>query len=292
MICILCAGSKYKTRSDVLRGGIPRCVVECACCGLISLEDPTEELMDYATEYRRAYNPVLGAALTAQQHYDAMPSDNYIRRTERLLTPSMRVLEVGCATGGYLEAVRDMVKTARGVEPNLEHAAFCVERGLDVMCGNVEDMCGERFDLIAAFQVLEHMPYPLAFLRAIRGLLAQDGQVYFELPNHNEILTGVPAFPAFYYTAAHAYYYTADTLNMLMCRAGFRGRITYAQDYSLYNHVHWFQDGTPQPTTRDGHGIPGPECMQALLRQFDQTYRQELVRLGRAQHLIYEGRAI
>lgn len=291
MTCILCGGTSFVTIADTLRGGIPRNVVQCTGCGLISLEHPEQSSIDYAGAYRKQYNPVLGQALTAEEHYRQTPIDSYVERTKHLLTPDMALLEVGCASGGYLGAVERSVSLAVGVEPNDEHREFCRSRNLIVM-PNLEHP-PTTFDVIVAFQVLEHIADPLPFLAQVRRLLAPGGRVYFEVPNLNDALLSLyesAAFREHFFCEAHAYYYSAVTLGNLMAKAGFVGDVGFAQDYSLTNHLHWELAGGPQPTMREGHSVIAPPQLRPLIERFDQEYRQELSRLGATQHLTFEGR--
>src|SRR5438270_6654941 len=81
-------------------------------------------------------------------------------RIRRLLPEHARsLLEIGCGAGsvGYRLALRyDYV----GLEPDAESCALaqsCIGSLGDVRCGDISRVDGERFDVVCAFEVLEHI---------------------------------------------------------------------------------------------------------------------------------------
>jgi len=95
-----------------------------------------------------------------------------------------RLLEVGCGYGHFLAAARDRGYTVAGVELSRSAAAHAGGRlGLDVRQGQLADaQLTGGFHVIAAWDTLEHVPDPVAFLRTARGLLAPDGVLAFSTP--------------------------------------------------------------------------------------------------------------
>jgi len=96
----------------------------------------------------------------------------------------LRVLDLGCAVGSFLQSVRKQwgaevtgvdFKDLRG-HPLLE--------GVDFRHGTLPeiDFEGERFDLVTMWHFLEHDYDPLGTLRRSRELLAPGGRVVIEVP--------------------------------------------------------------------------------------------------------------
>lgn len=98
--------------------------------------------------------------------------------------PGARLLEVGCAYGHFLAAARDRGYDVTGVEFSAAAAEHARTRlGLRVHTAQVTDApLAGRFDVICAWDTLEHVPDPVAFWRAVRELLADDGVVLFSTP--------------------------------------------------------------------------------------------------------------
>jgi 2-polyprenyl-3-methyl-5-hydroxy-6-metoxy-1,4-benzoquinol methylase len=95
-----------------------------------------------------------------------------------------RMLEIGCGYGLFLAAARERGYEVSGVElshPAAEHAR--TQLALDVFCGQLTDApITERFDVICAWDTIEHVPDPVEFWRSVRSLLADDGVALFSTP--------------------------------------------------------------------------------------------------------------
>ncbi len=95
-----------------------------------------------------------------------------------------RLLEVGCAYGLFLDAARRRGFDVTGVELSTSAATHARDVvGLDVHTAQLADapLTGP-FDVICAWDTLEHVPDPVAFWAAVRPLLADDGVVLFSTP--------------------------------------------------------------------------------------------------------------
>ena len=309
MNCVLCGGSSFSVVSPRLRHGIRRPVVRCDGCALVSLDEPDTDVMDYDTEYGEKHGPVIGRGSTPSelfQLYRAYMPER-VERLSHLLRPEAAVLEIGCSTGFFLDAIAPRVARAVGVELNLDRGEFARGRGLEVHVGRVEKtgFPDHSFDVIFLFQVFEHVTDPLTFLETCRRLLAPDGTIYLEVPNVDDALLtcfGVDGYRDFYWRAPHAYYYSQQTLPKILAKAGFGGSVRFSQEYSLFNHVNWLFHDAPQPSVTVARGAPwwdpppGSEGrsseVRAWLERADADYRAMLERLGIAQNLCYEGRPV
>jgi len=95
-----------------------------------------------------------------------------------------RILDVGCGTGANL-LMLSQYGDAEGVDLSEDALAFCRERGLDkVRLGAGEELPYEdgTFDLVTAFDVVEHMDDDLAGLREMRRVLRPGGRVLLFVP--------------------------------------------------------------------------------------------------------------
>jgi len=95
-----------------------------------------------------------------------------------------RILDVGCGTGANL-LMLSKYGDAEGVDVSEDALAFCRERGLEqVKLGAAEDLPYDdgTFDLVTAFDVVEHMDDDLAGLREMRRVLRPGGRVLLFVP--------------------------------------------------------------------------------------------------------------
>ncbi len=95
-----------------------------------------------------------------------------------------RLLEVGAGRGMFLAAARHAGFDVTGVELSADAAAHA-RRTYDVTVHSAqldESPLDGRFDVICAWDTIEHVPDPVEFWRTVRGLLADDGVVLFSTP--------------------------------------------------------------------------------------------------------------
>lgn len=102
---------------------------------------------------------------------------------------SLRVLDVGCGNGSQLALplVRHGFRVT-GVDthaPSIEHARRAAQdlNGVRFVCGRVEDLDPELFDIVILSEVLEHVTEPRELLAASLRYLASDGLMILTVPN-------------------------------------------------------------------------------------------------------------
>ncbi|MFP5220115.1 MAG: class I SAM-dependent methyltransferase [Actinomycetes bacterium] len=103
------------------------------------------------------------------------------RRVARL--GGRRLLDVGCGTGRFLEAVAGVGLEPTGLEPVAATAAGARERGLDVLTGQLHDAVPGGWDVVTAFHVLEHLPDVPEALQLLKQLVRPGGHLVVEVPN-------------------------------------------------------------------------------------------------------------
>lgn len=94
-----------------------------------------------------------------------------------------RVIEVGCAHGVLLYDLYIRGYDCIGVEPDEQTARWTRENtGLDVRSGFFPDVDLPKCDLFLAFDVIEHSPDPVAFIKGVARSLNPEGVAIIQAP--------------------------------------------------------------------------------------------------------------
>jgi 2-polyprenyl-3-methyl-5-hydroxy-6-metoxy-1,4-benzoquinol methylase len=145
----------------------------------------------------RFYSPFHAAgdeAFYAQlQEFDwyYMPWKWEHRQAARHVRSGMKVLEVGCGKGGFLEGIAGMQVDAVGLELNGSAAGEGIRKGLDIRVESVEEHATafpEHYDIVCSFQVLEHIADVRSFLDAQLRCLKPGGMLIVSVPNNDSFL--------------------------------------------------------------------------------------------------------
>jgi SAM-dependent methyltransferase len=101
------------------------------------------------------------------------------------LTPSSRVLDLGCGRGGVVELFWRDVKLAAGLDPDAPSLTEHRAEGMPVIRGVGERLpfVDECFDMVACLWVLEHLDEPLQTFCEVRRVLRPGGHFIFLTPN-------------------------------------------------------------------------------------------------------------
>lgn len=106
------------------------------------------------------------------------------RITKGLGKNKLQILDIGCGTGANLEMLSEF-GNAQGVDVSDEALAFCRARGLDqVRQGEAEHLPYEdaTFDLVTAFDVVEHLDDDSSGLKEMRRVLRPNGRALVFVP--------------------------------------------------------------------------------------------------------------
>jgi SAM-dependent methyltransferase len=199
------------------------------------------------------------------------------------LTRGCSVLEVGCSSGFMLFPLADAGHLCAGIEPSGVFGEFVKSRGLAVYDSLTNLRYADpdiRFDIILHFFVLEHIGNPLSFLESQLELLKPGGKIIFEIPNAADPLYSVydiPSFERFYWSVAHPWYFSDRSIRHLLNSLGYPYEILLDQRYDLSNHMVWARDGRPGGMKR---------FSKMLGDEFEENYKQELIRIGKCDTLI------
>jgi SAM-dependent methyltransferase len=116
---------------------------------------------------------------------------HWLRRLLSLRLPPARVLDVGCAHGGYVALLGWAGYQAVGTEMSAEVAHFAKDTfGVTVHTGTIENLSLKpgSFDVVVLNDVIEHLPDPVGTLQHCSTLLSKDGFFVVQTPEYKEHL--------------------------------------------------------------------------------------------------------
>jgi SAM-dependent methyltransferase len=189
---------------------------------------PAEEIWKrYSPDYFwKEYLPALGVI---DEQFDLVQFDHRYAYTLQQMALRLggkgRLLEIGCGAGFFLKAAEHDGWDVCGIELSEAGCAFAVERlGLRVRREQAEQLSfePESFDIVAMFDVIEHVLDPRAILAAVHRVLRPGGLVLISTPNLNAFSrTALGVSWAVLSPREHLYYFTEATLEQLLERCGF-----------------------------------------------------------------------
>jgi SAM-dependent methyltransferase len=135
-----------------------------------------------------------------------------------------RLLDVGCATGDFLEAGRAAGWAVEGLELSDWSCAIARQRGLTVHQKTLARFADERvepFDVVTLIGVIEHLPAPRAEMANLARLVRPGGLLVVWTGDVDSWLARLLGRRWWYWQGQHIQYFTHRSLALLAGAAGF-----------------------------------------------------------------------
>lgn len=189
-----------------------------------------------ASDNERSFHSRYGLSLPT---FGWVPSPTYLLRRKRILhhlnqLPAGRVLEIGCGAGALIDdflrrywdcvAVDDS-DSAQEILQSIYHAHPAVQVHRQIA------ETDEKFDLIAAFEVLEHIEDDVGALRHWVSHLKPSGVVMLSFPAHRHRWNATDEW------AGHYRRYDRSDVDTLLSGAGLRLRTLECYGFPLGNII-------------------------------------------------------
>jgi SAM-dependent methyltransferase len=200
--------------------------VECRGCSLVytpSVPSDAELAAYYAAQRGspEGVAPPDGRQVTV----DGLAWEAVLERIERALPGQGRMLEIGSGWGTFLACAAWRGWEVTGVELSPTAAAFAERTfGVETRCAAVPGgLPDERYDVIVAFEVIEHFAEPDRVLRELRRRLRPDGLLVLTTPDLDHPAHRVlGAQDPMWSVPGHLVWYDRKTLDDALRFAGFR----------------------------------------------------------------------
>ena len=100
------------------------------------------------------------------------------------------ILDIGCGPGVFYKPYKDLSINWKGVEVSPFWIEFGKKNKIPILEKNLKEI-KEKFDIITAHQVLEHVENPMQFMNQILKILKPGGIFHLEIPNHFSLSSSI-----------------------------------------------------------------------------------------------------
>lgn len=173
-ICPVGCDAPLETTKYILPEGA---LLRCRACGQLLSQCTTAHYWQSMQEFDDPQG-TLPVAGSEQRRFRR--SKSFLDQIAKLLgqpPEQIRLLDVGCSSGAFLNAAVKLGFRTEGVEPAPKAAATAQAAGLNVRQGLLQEAgyADGQFDAITLFEVIEHLQQPLELLQECQRILRPGG---------------------------------------------------------------------------------------------------------------------
>ncbi|MBL4663013.1 MAG: class I SAM-dependent methyltransferase [Flavobacteriaceae bacterium] len=103
---------------------------------------------------------------------------------KKLNSGSGNLLDIGAGTGDFLKEAKDKGWNVSGVEPNEKARGIAAKKNIQLY-DSMDQVLGQKFDVVTLWHVLEHLPNLEASIHKIESLVNSGGTLIIAVPNFN-----------------------------------------------------------------------------------------------------------
>ncbi len=225
---IRCAGCRNNLKPFLIKNGFT--LAKCPSCSLIH----TDIRQDYATFVNRFYERGYFTGDRSRMAYINYEDDKpFIRANMRKFLSYIRaykskgkLLDVGCALGFFTELALKAGYDAYGIDPSdfaVAKAKKLVgsERIRKAKLSDIHDRT-KSYDVVAMFDVFEHLADPEGDLEIVKKILKDDGMIIIATGDTDSFFARILGRRwTFYNPPQHLYFFNHDNLIKLLEKKGF-----------------------------------------------------------------------
>lgn len=205
----------------------------CAMCGVVAMDkllSASELAQQYDTDYfERDYKKNDEFSYFSDQEEAVASCGSRVRVVREYTSIANKyVLDVGCAAGYFLEALKraESNVVVEGVEVSFAAVKIAKEVfDIPIVANDLLAISGtDKYDIITMFQTLEHLSDPVAYLKKCKDLLREGGLLFVEVPNMRTIdrLFDGHILERIFSVPYHTFMFTPSSLKVALRKSGFR----------------------------------------------------------------------
>ena len=225
--CPVCSRSKP---FDVVTRSLRDSRFSVVCCTdcKTSFLDPMPRVEEIRAIYSADYYKAWGMEAGETTEVASMKKMTFAKRIQdiRQHVRSGKILDVGTASGFFLEVARDAGFEPFGIELSEYSGAIAARKfgGDHIHIGTLETapFPAGTFDAIAMSDLLEHVPDPIEVLRLANRLLKPGGVLLIMTPNTRSLSSRVMGKNWTHYKLEHLNYSNPGSMEVMARNTGFR----------------------------------------------------------------------
>ncbi len=210
MNCVVCGNPRFSRIHHLAK---------CTTCGLVAVV-PMPSEKEIAALYHEDIEHF-------EPYIEQIPVHReYFRKKIKEIKKRGALLDIGCAMGVLLEEAKKAGYRVQGVDISADAVAYCRKKGLRVS----QTWPTSRFDVITAFEIIEHERNPLGMMKRVYTLLNKGGMGVLTTPNHDSLWRKIMGkWWVGYHHPEHVTFWNKESLTYLLKKSGFK-KITIQRD--------------------------------------------------------------
>jgi len=205
----------------------------CRACGFI-FADPRPSAQQIVAFYNQLEDPAYGQEAAGR----ARNFSPILKRVRRYHPRARRLLDIGAASGIFLDAAARSGYEGVGIEPSASLVAEAKSRyGIELFCGTLEDYpATPPFDVVTLLDLIEHVVDPVAFMTLVSSRVAPGGLLVIVTPDGASLAARLAGKRWWHYRTAHVHFFSLPALTTLLDRHGFDviAKRRYAWNFTLH----------------------------------------------------------
>jgi dolichol-phosphate mannosyltransferase len=230
-------------------------IVSCLSCGMVYTNPqlrPKDVLSFYSQVEDKTYLDNMDARVeTFTFNLNAIAD---------LLPKTGRLLEIGSYCGVFLKLAAERGYEVMGIEPSIWASSYARDTlKIPTTTGSIDDLPPETapFDVVCAWDVLEHVADPTAELARINRRLKEGGRFAFSTLDYRNWYPQLLGERWPWMMDMHLYYFDQKAIRLMLERTGFR--LVHHQPYS---HIITFEYFLRKLAAL---GVPGTDAIRAVV---------------------------
>lgn len=168
-------------------------VKRCSICDVVFLADATVNEAYYKKYYDTGYydgglsadNSLINRLVKVLESWSSKQKEKILLKYAPKRKQKLKILDVGCGSGKFLDSLSLHKFEKYGVEINEEGINLSRKKGFTVYDKDITEINfgKKRFDIITLWHVAEHLTDPIGVFKKIHDSLENDGIVLIATPN-------------------------------------------------------------------------------------------------------------